>query len=343
MIAAERLRLAWLGLHPDRLRQLLGEHGSASAVVAAMENGTVALSPRLRLRLQTPVGEIHEELRRLGTRPVTREELPPAIRHLPDAPDLLFVRGLLPEAPGVAIVGTRKATAYGRRIARAFGLAVATAGWAVVSGLARGIDGQAHRGSLDAGGPTVAVLGSGIDVVYPPEHRSLAAAAVETGALITEAPPGAPPSAWRFPPRNRIISGLSGAVVVVEAGERGGALITAARSLEQGRPVFVVPGDIDRPSARGCNLLIRDGAHPVLDADDLIDGLAFVMGTPMRATATSHVLLDHMRIGIEVEQLASRVGWPLSRVLQELGQLEAQGRAVFDGSVVFARDREKPT
>jgi DNA processing protein len=195
---------------------------------------------------------------------------------------MLFVRGQIPTLPTVAIVGTRRCTTYGRHLAFEYGGAVADAGWCVSSGLARGIDGAAHKGVTSAGGVGVAVLGCGVDVAYPAEHAALASALVSGGGgVITEYPPGSPPEPWRFPPRNRIISGMAAAVVVVEAAVTGGALITAGYALTQGRVVFAVPGDIRRASSAGCNLLIRDGAHPVLDPDDLIEELSLVLGQPV--------------------------------------------------------------
>ena len=204
---------------------------------------------------------------------------PDALAELPDAPDAVFVRGALPQRPAVAIVGTRACTRYGRTIARDYGTAISAAGWMVVSGLARGIDGAAHCGTVDAGAVGVAVLGCGLDVDYPREHAGLADDLVTLGGgVVSEYPPGTPPEGWRFPPRNRIISGLASAVVIVEAGVKGGALITARYAMAHGRAVFVLPGDITRPSSAGCNLLIKDGAHPVLDSADLIEELELVIG-----------------------------------------------------------------
>lgn len=261
-----------------------------------------------------------------------REELPSHLAGLPDAPDLLFCRGRLPASPGVAVVGTRRASAYGLGLARRLGAAVGSVGWVVVSGLARGVDGEAHRGVLEAGGVGVAVLGSGLDVWYPPEHRSLGERLIETGgAVVSEYPPGTPPEGWRFPPRNRIISGLSAAVVVVEAGERGGALITARLALEQGREVFVVPGDVDRETSRGCNLLIRDGAHPVLGAEDLLEALSLVLGPPPRrppraASPPDDPLVQALgQVGKTVEELAGGLDLPVPELLARLAGLEAEG------------------
>jgi DNA processing protein len=243
----------------------------------------------------------------------------------------------------VAIVGTRRATTYGLRLARSFGQAVAAAGWPVVSGLARGIDGAAHIGCLDAGGIGVAVLGCGVDVAYPPEHRRLVARLLEAGgAVISEYAPGAPPEAWRFPPRNRIISGLAPVVVVVEAGVKGGALITAARGLEQGRLVLAVPGDIGRATSRGTNLLIRDGAHPVLDVDDLLTSLTFVLGPPPRhrdpVAATDDPILGLVRGGgMTLEALAGTLGCPASELIRRVSVLEASGAVRNEGGVISVR------
>lgn len=238
-------------------------------------------SDAVRRNLAVPARQRRHELRALGVDVVLRGDpgYPPHLDRFEDAPDLLFVRGDLPTTPGVGIVGTRRCTAYGLELANAYGLAVAEAGWPVVSGLARGIDGAAHRGMVAAGGRGVAVLGCGIDVTYPREHRRLGDQILELGgAIISEYPPGSRPDAWRFPPRNRIIAGLSAAVVVVEAGATGGALITAVKAAEYGIPVFAMPGDVDRATSEGTNRLIRDGAFPVFDPADLVAELDLVHG-----------------------------------------------------------------
>lgn len=333
----DRLKLAFLGIHPDRVRSLLTIWGNASAVVRAIELNQIEVRDTVRKRLSEFQGLRGAEAESV----VLREDLPDHVARLPEAPDLLFVRGNLPAAPGVAIVGTRRASGYGRRLARVFGSAVAAAGWTVISGLARGIDGAAHQGCVAAGGTGVAVFGSGLDVLYPPEHAGLAAELLTGGgALVSEYPPGCRPEAWRFPPRNRIISGLAGVVVVVEAGEKGGALITAARALEQGRTVLAVPGDIDRDGSRGCNLLIRDGAHPVLDVDDLVTSLTFVLG-PAPATppkpVDDPVLALLGSAGRSLEWLTDSLGWSVPVVLAHVGELEGRGLvSVTDGIVMKA-------
>lgn len=256
---------------------------------------------------------------RLGS---SHPHYPAGLTDLEQRPDL-YLLGRMSDRPRIAIVGTRRATTYGFELAAAFGSACANAGWTVVSGLAWGIDAQAHRGCLAGAGHGVAVLGSGVDVCYPRRNRGLYERLLETGgAVLSEYPPGTPPDRWRFPARNRIIAAMSGAVVVVEAAERGGALITARLAAEIGRPVFVVPGDVDRPTSKGCNLLIRDGAHPVLGVDDLITEASFVLGPPARAGSDGRPVPDE---GIDVEDLPGHWGVPVGEALVELGLLEAAG------------------
>src|SRR5262245_60638475 len=193
---------------------------------------------------------------------------PPFLAEIHDPPPQLWLRGraeaeLLSRA-SVAIVGARACSSYGRAVARSLARDLAAAGVVVVSGMARGVDGEAHRGALEGGGPTVAVLGCGIDRDYPAVHAELARRIGETGLVVSEYPPGVEPAPWRFPARNRIISGLSRAVVVVEARERSGALRTVDFALEQGRDVLVVPGEITSSLSAGVNALLRNGAAPVL-------------------------------------------------------------------------------
>jgi DNA processing protein len=194
---------------------------------------------------------------------------PSRLRTIPDPPPALFVRGHLDEAPAVALVGSRRATPYGRAAAERLAYDLALAGIAVVSGLARGIDGAAHRAALDGGGRTVAVLGCGVDVVYPREHRHLADAVASHGALVSEFAPGTPPLPGHFPRRNRLISGLAMGVVVVEGAADSGALVTVDYALEQGRDVFAVPGSIFSPRSRAPHQLLRQGARVVESVADI--------------------------------------------------------------------------
>jgi DNA processing protein len=271
--------MAFSGLHPIRSRELRDQFGGAAEATMAIERGRIKASESIRTHLAVPATQRRCELASLGIEAVFRGDpaYPDHLDVFEDAPDVLFVRGTLPQDPGVGIVGTRRCTAYGLEFAEAYGRAVAETGWLVVSGLARGIDGAAHRGMVSAKGTGVAVLGCGIDVTYPREHRRLGEQILEAGGVIvSEYPPGSRPDAWRFPPRNRIIAGLSAAVVVVEAAKTGGALITAVKAAEYGIPVFAMPGDVDRRTSEGTNRLIRDGAFPVFDPDDLIEELSLI-------------------------------------------------------------------
>lgn len=283
----ERLRLAFAGLHPERLARLLERYGPSRSLrmVLGATDGSFAWAAK---GASVDAATRREELAGLGVATVFRGApgYPHRLAAIPEPPDVLFVRGDIPAGQAVAVVGTRRCTAYGRSLATEYGAAIAAAGWVLVSGLARGIDGAAHTGTVGAGGRGVAVLGCGPDILYPPEHRSLADRLVDAGgAVITEYPPGTVPEPWRFPPRNRIITGLVGALVVVEAAVTGGALISAGYALTQGIPVLAVPGDVRRATSTGCNLLIRDGAHPVLDPDDLVEELSLILGPPPAVAA----------------------------------------------------------
>ncbi|HYY64647.1 MAG TPA: DNA-processing protein DprA [Gaiellaceae bacterium] len=208
-------------------------------------------------------------------RRLRRNELPEHLRAIHDPPRSLFLRGSgTPELlglPAVAVVGARACSPYGAQVARLLGRELAAAGLVVVSGLARGIDAEAHRGALDADGITVAVLGCGIDRDYPAVHAELAARICGRGLVVSEYDPGVEPAPWRFPARNRIIAGLAGATVIVEARERSGALITADFALEEGREVFAVPGEITSGLAAGTNRLIRQGAAPLTGIEDVLE------------------------------------------------------------------------
>jgi DNA processing protein len=204
-------------------------------------------------------------------------EYPPLLRELHDPPPGLFLRGA-PESelltrPAVAVVGARACSSYGAQVARLLGRELAAAGLVVVSGLARGVDGEAHRGALEAGGVTVAVLGCGVDRDYPAAHAQLASRIAENGLVLSEYAPGVEPAPWRFPARNRIIAGLVSATVIVEARERSGALITADFALEAGREVFAVPGEITSSLSAGTNALLRLGATPLTSAEDVLEAL----------------------------------------------------------------------
>lgn len=205
------------------------------------------------------------------------ENYPQVLKYIHYPPALLYVKGEFnfQDQKVVGIVGTRKYTSYGKRVATKIAGSLTRFGFTIVSGLARGIDTFAHRSTLDSGGRTVAVLGCGIDVIYPRQNINLAREIVKEGALISEFPPGTPPAAGNFPRRNRIISGLAYGLVVVEAAEKSGALITADYALEQGKDVFAVPGNIDSPYSRGCNKLIKEGAVMVGNPLDIVQEMGY--------------------------------------------------------------------
>jgi DNA processing protein len=256
------------------------------------------------------------------------EAYPPLLGQLYDPPPQLYLRGEasseLLARPAVAVVGARSCSAYGAEVARTLGRELAAAGAVVVSGLARGIDGEAHRGALDAHGPTVAVLGCGIDRDYPRSHADLARRIGEAGLIVSEYPPGVEPAPWRFPARNRVIAGLSLATVVVEARERSGALITADFALELGRDVFAVPGEITAARSVGTNNLLRQGAAPLLGVDDVLEALGIERAPPPptpvspAAEAVLRVLAEEPSGADEVARASGRASAEVAAVLVEL-------------------------
>lgn len=272
------------GIGPARLAALLEVCGTPEAAWRASIQQLQAahldrrtLESLLLARRQLDPEKESQRAQQAGVQVLTwaDADYPESLRQIESAPPVLYVRGkLLPDdSLAVALVGTRRASAYGREVAHRLGGELARNRVTVVSGLALGIDAVAHKAALDAGGRTLAVLGSGVDQVYPLQHRQLAQAIAENGAVVSEYPLGTRPEASNFPPRNRIISGLSRAVVIVEAGLRSGALITANFAADQGREVFAVPGNILSPGSAGCNDLIRQGATPLLAATDLLEFL----------------------------------------------------------------------
>lgn len=282
---SERDRMDWLrlsrsrGVGPQTFGQLIARFGSAGeALRGADEAARAAGRKGFAIAPERQVQEEAKRAARLGVRFVARCEpaYPAALRSIPDPPPVIGVRGdaSLLSRDGVAIVGARNASLAGRKIASDIARGLGAAGLVVTSGLARGIDGAAHEAALDGG--TVAVVAGGLDTVYPPEHERLMAAIIERGAVASEAPLGMTARARDFPKRNRIVSGLSLGVVVVEAAERSGTLITARMAAEQGREVFAVPGSPLDPRSAGTNKLIRSGAILVSDADDVIEGVQMV-------------------------------------------------------------------
>lgn len=319
---------------PQELRRVLDERALASL-----------LKTRGELSLD---GEM-ERIAGAGVSVLTRADsgYPRLLAQIPAPPPVLYLRGnLLPEDEvAVAIVGTRRMTPYGREMATRLGGDLAAAGVTVVSGLARGVDAAAHRAALAAGGRTLAVLGSGPDVVYPQEHTELAARVAEQGAVLADYPPGRQPDAPNFPARNRIVAGLSLGVIVVEAPARSGALITVDFAADQGRDVFAVPGGVLTPSSAGCLRLLRDGARLVTSADDVLEDLN--LGRRREQVAVQHVLPldeDERRLvallGGEpqhIDELAAAADRPVAEIGALLMTMELKGLVRDAGAQHYAR------
>jgi DNA processing protein len=291
----------------------------------------MAASAGTRADLDRRAGEVLARAAALGIRPVGRLDAsyPAALAAVADAPVVLWVLGDSTALDGrlVAVVGSRAASPYGLEAAGRLGEDLARAGVTVVSGLARGCDAAAHRGALAACGRTVAVLGCGPDVCYPAEHADLLQAVRQSGAVVSEYPPGTPPRPGHFPLRNRIISGLCRAVVVVEASDRSGSLLTAGRALDQGRDVMAVPGPVFGQRHRGSHALLRDGARLVETAADVLEELGWTGGAAPPDRASRDPLLRAVPVGedVGVDALALRTGWPATVILQRLLHLELAG------------------
>ena len=266
--------------------------------------------------------------------PVWADEYPPLLRMISDPPPVLWVRGdaATLASRAVAVIGSRAATPYALEVARRLARELAERGMAVVSGLARGADAAAHRGALEGAGTTLAVLGSGPDVIYPSEHRDLAASIAEHGVLVSELGPGAPPLQEHFPLRNRLISGISLGVVVVEASEKSGSLITARCATEQGRDVMAVPGSVLSGRNRGSHSLLKDGAKVVETADDILEGLGWPVGAPAEVKISGNSLireplLDKLTPGqpYDVDEMSATVGLAATQMLPRLTDWELRG------------------
>lgn len=292
---------------------------------------------RRKLDLEAEIRKVE----RIGAELLTLEDeaYPYLLRAITNPPMVLYVHGQLTaqDSRALAIVGTRKATKLGRDIARDFACELASNGVTIVSGLAQGIDYEAHQGALDVNGRTIAVLGCGIDVIYPRQHTQLARSIMAHGALVTEFAPGTPPEAANFPRRNRIVSGISQGVLVVEAPLRSGALITATAAGEQGRDVFAIPSSLNNTMGHGCNRLIQDGAKLVMETSDIISDLQPVTearqtrmiaeqisaDSPLEAKVLSYLQGDPAH----VDDIARDSGMPVSEVLGVLTLLELKGLA----------------
>jgi DNA processing protein len=290
-----------------------------------------------KLREDISLEKVWEDIQAQGVQVLTWEDddYPRCLSEVDNAPPVLYLRGeFLPEDEwAVAVVGTRRLTAYGRQVTENIVRTLVGSGVTVVSGLARGVDAIAHQTAIEMGGRTMAVLGCGVDRVYPPEHRQLAEQVIANGALISDYPLGTPPEAHNFPPRNRIISGLSMATVVVEAGKRSGALITANYATEQGREVFAVPGSVLAPQSKGTNFLIQQGAHPLLESKEILEILELTLISEHRqarvvlpADATEaqlFAILSHEPK--HVDEICAQADLPIEQVTATLAMMELKG------------------
>jgi len=346
------------GLGPHRIRRLVSHFDTFERVRSA--------EPEALCRIGGLNGKLAHNIKKGGNPRFADEQIrrargkgvslisfwdpgyPAILKEIYDPPVLLFVRGELPEEPGISIVGMRYPSRYGSDTARMLGKAFSDMNIPVISGMARGIDSWAHRGVLDGQGKTVAVLGSGIDVIYPPENGPLSEKIAGRGAVISEFPMGAEPAAGHFPRRNRIISGLSRGTIVVEAGEKSGALITAYMALEQGREVFAVPGPVSSMKSQGPHRLIREGARLIESADDVIAEIAafaYVDGKERRAAREDQPLtVDEQKIWdmlsdtpIHVDSLSEKTNMPVSEILCHLLSMELKNRVKQISGMRFVR------
>ncbi len=300
-----------------------------------------------KVRSQVNLEQIWQRMVSAGITALTwdDENYPRMLKEIDQPPPIIYQKGeILPEdETAVAIVGTRRVTAYGRGVTEDLAAFLARNRITVISGLARGVDAVAHKSALRAGGRTIAVLGSGVDRIYPPENQQLAAEIAESGAVISDYPPGTAPESNNFPPRNRIISGLSLAVVIVEAGETSGALITASFAANQNRDVLAVPGNITSPNSKGTNMLILNGARPLLNPEDVLEVLNLEQVNTRRmarktlpADATEQQILDVIGEGtLSVDEISFLSALPIEIVSATLAMMELKGLVRNSGTMTF--------
>jgi DNA processing protein len=358
-------RVYWLGfslvpgIGGGRLKRLLEVFGTPEAAWKAPDQALRAaglprdaLSALLRARRELDLQRELDRIEAGGFVLLTwdDDEYPSRLKEIDYPPPVLYAWGEFgsPDSLSVAVVGTRRPSSYGRGVARSVAAALAGSGVTVVSGLARGIDGIAHRAAMEVGGRTIAVLGSGVDQIYPPEHRKLAEAIAESGAVLSDYPLGTRPEGGNFPPRNRIISGLSLAVVVVEAGESSGALITADFAAEQGRDVFAVPGRIQDRGSRGTNRLISTGAFPMVSTEALLEALNLELVTRQEAAArllpanaTERGILEALgEEPLHIDEISQRSGMSIVEISASLAMLELRGQVRQVGGMTYILARE---
>ncbi len=349
------------GIGPTRIRQLVDHfgslreawHASAGDLRAAGLDRRV-LDSLIETRRHLDLDAELARLDKLGIAVLTWEDddypvLLAQLREIGHAPPVLYLRGSLSAVDewSLAIVGTRSASPYGRQVTHQLASELAASGLTIVSGLARGIDAEAHQAALEVKGRTVAVLPCGLDAIYPPEHRRLAAQIVQHGALMTVFPLGTKPVGTNFPTRNRVISGLARGVLITEAGVKSGALLTAGYALEQGREVFAVPGNITAHSSAGTNSLIQEGAHPVLSAQDVLDVLNLERITQyVQARASlpamdgnEQTVLGYLSADpLHIDELTQRCKLPVAVVSSVLVTLELKGMVRQVGTMTYVRN-----
>jgi len=343
-------KLFWVGFNlvkgigPVRLQSLLDHFGSLEIAWQARphELQSAGLQQRvienlLDVRQNTDLVNYYDSLKSKGIETLTWQDdgYPARLKNIPQPPPVIYILGnYTPDDHwAVAIVGTRRITSYGRQVTEQTATFLSRQGITVVSGLARGVDGVAHHTALNNNGRTIAVLGSGVDEIYPPEHRQLAEKIAIQGAVISDYAPGTPPDSSNFPPRNRIISGLSAAVVVVEAGDTSGALITATFAAEQGKDVFAVPGGIYSPQSKGSNRLIQQGAAPLLDPKDILDYLDIHQvehykqaSLLLPADEVESALLKVIQLEpLSIDEIKAQSGLAVEKISASLTMLELKG------------------
>lgn len=346
------------GIGPAKLEAMRDYFGSVAAAWQANEEQLAhigvdsrTIATFLQMRQEMDLDAYVQRLETAGVHALTWDspEYPSYLQQAPGAPPVLYVMGHITEADrwAVAVVGTRRLTSYGRQVTRELVSGLVQQGITIVSGLARGIDGVAHQTAVKMGGRTIAVLGSGLDHIYPAEHRHLAQQIVDQqqGAIVSEYALGVQPEARNFPPRNRIISGLSAGVIVVEAGERSGALITAKFALEQNREIFAVPGYITSPASKGTNRLIQQGAKLVIGVQDILDELNMSMVSERVAvqmalpeSAEEALLLQNLtREPMHIDELSRLSGLPTATVSSTLTLMELKGMVLQVGGMNYVR------
>ena len=351
------------GIGAVRMKNLLDFFGDLEVAWNAPINGLMSaglpmrvIENFLQVRKSVDLDAVMAKIAAQGIQIFTwqEEDYPRRLREIAQPPPVLFVNGsFAPEDDwAISVVGTRRVTAYGKQVAGEVSRFLAENGVTVVSGLARGVDAIAHQSALQNGGRTIAVLGSGVDVIYPPEHRKLADEIVHAGAVISDYPLGTQPESSNFPPRNRIISGLSLATIVIEAGETSGALITAKFAAEQGREVFAVPGSILAPQSSGTNELIEQGARPLLKMTDLLDVLK-LQNLPEKQFSRKAIevspeekkLLQYLsQEPTYIDEISRLSGLPVQTVSATLAMMELKGLATHLGGMnyVAAKERQEP-